>query len=276
MNRKLSVTAMGLALAAATGIVKAEVKLYGQIDLSLNARDSDFNVADPIVGSGDDVNGTGDDINMKSNQSAIGVKGSEDLGGGLKAIYQLELSVDVTDGNGVRGTNRNTFLGLAGDWGTALVGRHDTPMKMAFYAAGNERLGDSVIDLNPGSNNPIGVFDEVRSNDVIAYISPNFSGFTFAAAAIPGEESGEKDTPTGLKNDNDGLADNYSFGLMYKGNGLKAGAGYENMAAVFQFTDYRHYTEIHCCSLSFVGHLFDKIGADSVHLAPDLLVFRLW
>ena len=67
---------------------------------------------------------------------------------------------------------------------------------MAFYAAGNERLGDSVIDLNLGSNltgartpnQPIGVFHEYRADNTIVYVSPNFSGFTVVGAVIPGED----------------------------------------------------------------------------------------
>ena len=220
MNKKLLAAAVAAVFVSPAAF--AANTIYGKFHASIDAQDYESEGANGV-----------DNYEVNSRSSRLGFKGSEDLGNGLKAIYQLELSVDVTDGGGVSGTNRNTFIGLSGDWGTVAVGRHDTPMKMAFYAAGTERLGDSVIDLNPGGNNPIGVFNEVRANDVIAYISPNFSGFSFAAAAIPGEESGTSTgnaTTPGLANDNDGIADTYSFGLMYKGNGLRVGAGYENLA----------------------------------------------
>ena len=212
MNKKLLAAAVAAAVVAAPAAF-AESTVYGKMHVSIDKMDYETQATDTW------------EVNSRS--SRLGFKGSEDLGNGLKAIYQIELGIEVDDNDPKNNmSGRNTFVGLAGDWGTFLVGRHDTPMKMAFYAAGNERLGDSVIDLNPGSNNPIGVFQETRADNVIAYISPNFSGFTVAAAAIPAEESGT-DIPAGLKNDNDGIADHYSLGAMYKGNGLRVGLGYE-------------------------------------------------
>ena len=77
MNKKLIVSAMGLVLAGGMGLASADVKLYGQIDLSLDATDSD-------------APNYQDDINMNSNQSAFGIKGSEDLGNGMSAFFKLE------------------------------------------------------------------------------------------------------------------------------------------------------------------------------------------
>jgi len=105
-----------------------------------------------------------------------------------------------------------------------VVGRHDTPAKIAFYATGNEVLGDSIMDLNSGV---AGVFTEVRASNAIAYVSPSFSGFTMAAAVVPGEES----VAANGANAADGISDHYSVGLMYSGFGLKAGVGYENLHA---------------------------------------------
>ena len=246
MNKKLLAAAVAVAVASPAAF--AESTVYGKFHTSIDGQDYETQNVD--------------NYEVNSRASRLGFKGSEDLGNGLKAIYQLELGFDSTgDGPGQSGGNvfgsktRNTFVGLSGDWGTFLVGRHDTPAKMAFYAAGTELIGDSVIDLNLGNNlsgaysanAPIGVFHEYRANDAIAYVSPNFSGFTVAAAMIPGEDSGKKSpastltttlTTTGglvlpfsttvsaCKNQRDGLADHYSLGLMYKGNGLQAGAGY--------------------------------------------------
>ncbi len=220
MNKKLLAAAVAAAVVAAPAAF-AESTVYGKMHTSVDAVDYE---------TGTDY----DDWEMNSRASRLGFKGSEDLGNGLKAIYQIELQVNSGGGSQGQGStsflgksSRNTFIGLAGDWGTFLVGRHDTPAKMAFYAAGNERLGDSVIDLNIGNslngtqarNQPIGVFHEYRADNAIAYVTPNFSGFTAAVAIIPGEDSD-------VNGSRDGIADHYSLGLMYKGNGLKVGAGY--------------------------------------------------
>jgi predicted porin len=228
MNKKLLAAAVAAAVVASPAAF-AESTVYGKMHASIDAIDYETS--------------NEDNYEVNSRASRLGFKGSEDLGNGLKAIYQIELGIDINssgaDGQG-SGSNgfwgsktRNTFVGLSGDWGTFLIGRHDTPAKMAFYAAGNDRLGDSVIDLNLGNNltgaastnAPIGVFHEYRADDVIAYVSPNFSGFTVAGAIIPGEDN-KATTAQTFGSERDGIADHYSVGAMYKGNGLKASVGY--------------------------------------------------
>ncbi len=224
MNKKVIAVAIATAFAASGAY--ADATLYGKMHGSVDMIDSDST--------------DNDNWEVNSRSSRLGVKGSEDLGGGLKAIYQLELGFNLSGGsqgqgsssNGVFGGNtRNTFVGLSGDWGTGFIGRHDTPAKVAFYGAGVENLGDSAIDLNTGSNlnrkltgvnknQPIGVISEYRANDTIVYVSPNFSGFTFLGAIIPGEDTSNVD------DDRDGIADHWSLGAIYKGGGLKASLGY--------------------------------------------------
>lgn len=235
MNKKLLAAAVAAAVVAAPAAF-AESTVYGKFHTSIDMVDMEAGGASTV-----------DNWQVNSNASRLGFKGSEDLGNGLKAVYQVEFGISTDGGSAQTGysactpgvaapagvncgtqrspvnNHRNTFIGLAGDWGTFIVGRHDTPMKMAFYATGNERLGDSIIDLNAGASG-IGVFQEVRASNAIAYVSPNFSGFTVAAAVIPGEEGV---TATGTEAD--GLADHYSVGVMWKGMGFKVGAGYESL-----------------------------------------------
>jgi predicted porin len=217
MNKKMIAAAIAAAVVAAPAAF-AESVVYGKFHTSIDAVDHD----EP--GTANDI----DNYKVENRSSRLGFKGSEDLGGGLKAIYQIEFGIrsdggDAQSAGDGHTTQRNTFVGLAGDWGTVLVGRHDTPAKMAFYASGNDRLGDSIIDLNTGGANPIGVFSEFRVNNVIAYISPSFSGFSLAAAVVPGEESGAS------RFDADGISDHVSFGAMYSGYGLKASVAYEEI-----------------------------------------------
>lgn len=206
MNKKLIAAAIGAAVVAAPSAF-AESVVYGKIHTDVRMNDSSVP--------------NSDNYTVNSNASRLGFKGSEDLGNGLKAIYQIEMQFNSDGGAAQVGTagfsaQRNTFVGLSGDWGTVVVGKHDTPAKIAFYATGNEVLGDSILDLNSGV---AGVFTEVRANNAIAYVSPSFSGFSMAAAIVPGEETGA--------NSSNNLADHASFGVMYSGFGLKAGVGYE-------------------------------------------------
>lgn len=199
MNKKLIVAAIAAAIAApAVSADTNNVTVYGKLHESITM---------------DNAPGAGVDLwRLDSNSSRIGFKGSEDLGNGLKAIWQFETAVAMDSGGW--GGGRNTFIGLAGDWGTFLAGRHDTPNKVAFYAAGNEHLGDSIMDLNGSFG-----FTETRISNAIAYVSPNFSGFTIAAAIVPGEGANAVSTD---------LNDAWSLAAMYSGNGLKVGLGHTN------------------------------------------------
>jgi len=215
MNKKLIAAAIA-AVVAAPAVSAADTTLYGKAHVSIQSND----------------NGATDNYTANSNASRLGVKGSEDLGDGLKAIFGYEMGYDITDG-GANGpiSARNAYVGLAGGFGTFLVGRHDTPAKIAFYSVGTDVLGDSIIDMNnvAGStkvalvNAKLGLatFTEFRVDNAIAYVSPSFSGFTLAAAIVPGEGNGKTTAP------GNGLTDAYSLGLMYAGGGLKASVGYE-------------------------------------------------
>jgi predicted porin len=158
----------------------------------------------------------------------VGVKGSEDLGNGLKAIYQIELGVSMTDSNvsaaNLTGsetlTMRNTFVGLAGGWGTFLMGRHDTPLKIS--TAPLDLFADTLSDYN----NTVG-FQDIRADNAIAYISPSFSGFTFAGAIHAGGGS----TALGTANPNsDSLAEAYSFAGIYKNGPWYGSLAYEGLS----------------------------------------------
>jgi predicted porin len=155
----------------------------------------------------------------------VGVKGSEDLGGGLKAIYQVEFGIRLADGdfnaaNGDRGSAvnmRNSFVGLAGGYGTFLVGRHDTPLKISTGKL--DMFADTIADYN----GPL-AFNDVRADNVVAYISPNFGGFQLAGAVHAG---GGATTGQGYNVKSDSLAEAWSIAGIYSNGPFYASAAYE-------------------------------------------------
>jgi predicted porin len=217
MNSKTGVKVAGLMLAVATGLAAADVQLYGQIDLSLNAKDSDFGANDPIVGSGDDVNGLGDDINMKSNQSAIGVKGSEDLGNGLTAFFKIEYQTAVNEADGW--TGRDQYVGLQLErFGKLTVGTMSTAYKSPgskidpFYRTS---LQSRVWGLQSRLHSGKGENGQGRSINTIRYDSPSWAGFSLMGTYNFDEEKDDA-------NDDD----TYSIGAQYKGGNFYAAASY--------------------------------------------------
>jgi predicted porin len=178
----------------------------------------------------EDTSVSGTDMDVVSNSSRIGFKGSEDLGGGLKAVWQIEQQLDpttsVTAANNNTGafggsSMRNTFIGLAGGFGTFVMGRHDTPYKItttkynvfvdtiADYAAA--RLGGVAL-----------ITGHARASDAVAYISPSFSGLTIAAALVPSMDH----------LDNGDTNDAISLGAMYANGPLTVDLGWEDIKVV--------------------------------------------
>jgi predicted porin len=185
MQKKLLPLAIAAAIAAPAA--NADVTIYGKMHVSLDYISVDNNYLD-AAGNVSDV----DDVQVSSNSSRIGFKGSEDLGGGLKAIWQVEQGVELDDRGGNTWASRNSFLGLSGGWGTFLAGKHDTPFKIVGRKL--DLFGDTVGDTrgiigggDAGGGLAIGApaahFNQ-RTNNTIAYVSPDFSGFTAIVAYV--------------------------------------------------------------------------------------------
>ncbi|MCK7575814.1 MAG: porin [Chromatiales bacterium] len=91
-----------------------------------------------------------------SRSNRIGIKGSEDLGNGMKAIYQVEFGVqDDRRGHAATWSPVATLTplpcvtassALTGDWGTFVVGRNDTPFKTSTGKL--DLFADTMADYN--------------------------------------------------------------------------------------------------------------------------------
>jgi predicted porin len=171
MKKSLIALAVAGAFAApAAFAASANVDVYGIMNVALQ-----------------DTDVKNSDLQVTDNFSRVGLKGSEDLGGGLKGVWQIESGLGGgTDGMGTGSIGtRNTFVGLAGDFGTAVIGRHDTPYKLG--SAFVDIFGDTIADYNLGRLDNVQLLmtaHDARTPNAIAYISPTFSGFHFAAAVI--------------------------------------------------------------------------------------------
>jgi len=215
MNKILAI-AIASAFAAPAFAATANVDIYGSINLSVENVDNGADSWNRMV---------------TNNNSFFGFKGSEDLGGGLKAVWQLETNVNfdsnqsnAADAGNLYGT-RNTYIGLAGGFGTVLAGTHDTPYKMStgpldiFVGT----LGDYNGVFGAAAGNPSALFD-LRTGNTIAYVSPTFGGFDIKAAYVMGLEAPE---PAGQD-----ASSAYSLSGTYKNGPLFATAAYEKHNSV--------------------------------------------
>jgi predicted porin len=171
MNKKLLMAAIGAALAAGPMMAaQAAPTVYGHLHMSLDNYDN----GKDATGAGSTTRGL-----LNSNSSRFGIKGNEDLGGGLMAIYQMESGAfNADDGSGgLGGTLRNTYVGFAGSsWGSVKFGRHDAPVKDLNRKIDlfNEEIGDNRTTI--GNH---GGFDN-RVSNMVRYDSPSLSGVMFA------------------------------------------------------------------------------------------------
>lgn len=186
MKKKLLALAIAGAFVAPVAMAdSANVTVYGIADVSVDFTDTDDSTAGV---SGNTTH------KVSSNSSRIGFKGSEDLGGGLKAIFQVERGVTMDDGLIAENNARNTFAGLSGDsWGSLTFGRNDTAYKTS--TRGLDVFLDHIADNRTLMGRGTSSFD-TRFKDTVRYDSPNMSGFKVAATYTAGAENNTLSTHT--------------------------------------------------------------------------------
>ena len=186
---KKKIIALGVSAALSSpGILMAEVALYGKAHVAV---ESETEIND--TGKDD-----GDVLSIVSHASRVGVKGSEDIGNGIKGLFKFEWQLDMADAGKVgvdvdeedpadikaKVSNhisaRNQYVGLEGGFGTVLLGRHDTPLKMSQGKF--DQFGDIYGDI---ARHFAG---ETRASNVLAYLTPKFGNFQIVGAYVPKED----------------------------------------------------------------------------------------
>jgi predicted porin len=171
---KKNIIALAVAAAVAAPMAaSADATIYGKLHLDFLNQDD----------------GSDGGLFVSSNDSRIGFKGSEDLGNGLSAIWQIENDIDSGKGDIGGGSfgSRNTYVGLAGGWGAVIVGKHDTPYKITGRKV--ELFGDTKGDFRQLSDR---IKHEARLDNVVAYKLPTMGGFNLLAAYVAPDDTTAK------------------------------------------------------------------------------------
>ena len=181
----LAVAGATLAPLATMAQTANPVTLYGRAFITFESVKADGGTAVPL----------GTRSRVTDHSSFLGVRGTEDLGGGLKAFFQLETSFRL-DSNNSTFANRNSGVGFQGDFGSVLLGRWDTPFKTATIAV--DAFGDLTIGAINAVANDRGNFGR-RDQNVVQYWSPNVSGFQARASYAANEgKTNASITPLGI------------------------------------------------------------------------------
>jgi predicted porin len=184
---KKAFVASTLGFAAISSHAQSSVTLYGIVDAGIGYQSSGTSLGK--------TSGGASSVKMVQGiwaGSRFGFKGSEELGGGTRAIFQLEEGFNAA--NGAMSTSgmmfsRSAYVGLANrDYGSLTAGRQYAPyyMLLAPYSPTNWLTG--AYGAHPGDLD--GMDTIYRINNALVYTSPNLSGFTFggmyAFGGVPG------------------------------------------------------------------------------------------
>jgi len=202
MNKKVIALAV-LAACSGASLAQSNVTVYGVVDTGY-------------------VKQTGRDLYMGTNQdNKIGFQGSEDLGGGLKALFQLEKRFDLNDGS-MGNSSIPAGRGASGDsgvdWdGAANIGLENSAWGKIRFGRINELSTETIRRFDPFNQYGVGsmIYSSQRSarvSNTVRYDSPSWDGFKIGALYTLGTDT--QNSPTGAaaaKKDNDGYGINLSY-----------------------------------------------------------------
>lgn len=213
--QKSLIALAALATLSGAAMAQSSVTLYGRLDASL---------ASEKAGASGAARSQSQLASGLLSTSRLGFRGAEDLGGGLKAIFQLETELGVDTGAAFgSGFNRMSIVGLQGGFGAVKLGRHDTSFDDIRDISVSSVLWDSEFSPTKiAYSNSVGgvavghVADySSRASNQIRYESPNFGGFT------AGVSYGMDEQAAPVKRDTT------AFNVRYRGGPLDVGLGYQ-------------------------------------------------
>lgn len=228
-------TLIALAAVAASGAVFAQssVTLFGNVDVNVRQVKQGGQSRTSMAKNG-------------ISSSAVGLRGVEDLGGGLKAGFHLE--GDITPDHGTAGTGnaptglnfeRRSTVSLLGGFGELRLGRDYTPtfwIHTRFDPFVTNGLGSSLNTFTAVGSD---ASTTVRANNSIGYLSPNWGGF-----AVQVQYAFKEDNASNAPNEYAGFSLTYGAGplalaLASASEGATAGSADSfkrtNFAAAYDF-----------------------------------------
>lgn len=181
-----TLTALAAVLALSAGAASAQqassVTLYGIVDV---------NIAQSETHAGATVTGMDELPNPRG--SRFGMRGSENLGGGLRGIFQLEAGLSAKDGITTANNqlfNRHAWVGLAGGFGEVTFGRQDTLHRTMNLSGYNDVASEGELSVTT-ANSGLQLMQNfgTRVNNAVRYTSPSFGGVRVRVQSALGQRA---------------------------------------------------------------------------------------
>ena len=230
MIKKLLPTVIGAALIGGMSAAQADVTVFGHLDTSVAGIDTDegFITLGKTPDTWEQAGSDSDDTNFNCTTCSLGFKGSEDLGNGLKAIFKLDFQFDMFNRNSNGSiTDRDQWLGLAGNFGQVVFGTTSTSYKShgamidplyRTVAQGRDHNMQSFLHSNAGEDG------QGRADNTMRYDSPDWNGLKVSAHYTL--DSDENDGCLPAPNNCDEDDDAFGAGVQYSNGGILVFADY--------------------------------------------------
>ncbi len=191
-KRKLLLAAIAGALGAPAAMAQtSNVQLYGRANLSFD------NYGSSGATAGADVKSR---YRVVDSASRLGVRGTEDLGGGLRALFQIEsgVNVDSGTGNGQSGganpntgllASRDSYVGVGGSWGDVRFGRQSYWWVNGVIIQTGANYVNTEVPFFSGVALGRMVGPTARTSNTVQYNSPTAGGFNASVNYTPNSES---------------------------------------------------------------------------------------
>ncbi|TDN62341.1 porin [Paraburkholderia sp. BL10I2N1] len=206
MKKRLAAGVL-LGMTSSIALAQSSVTLYGLIDEGFNFNSNSDGKRQYYLSSGE-LQG-----------SRFGLRGKEDLGGGISAIFVVENGYDVNTGKLGQGGlmfGRQAYVGLSSPYGTVTAGRqYDSVVDYVGPLGAAEQWGGSFL-AHPGDTDNFN--NTNRTNNAIKYTSDSFGGLRFGGMYAVGGVAG-----------NVSRNQIWSLGAGYSNGPLQLGVGYLNV-----------------------------------------------
>ncbi len=242
--KKLLIATAALAMVAGTAQAQSSVTVYGIVDTSYMSTETKSSAATPVIAK---TSSLGADGAMQGTR--LGFRGTEDLGGGMKANFNIELGLETTnDGMIANASNRNSFVGLSDSkLGEIRLGRFATLNKLINDAT---VFGGASMTSAGGSNSGWGwtaqangaAVSNERINNALHYISPTFSGVNVQLQLVDDENDATTANAAKTRVEGTFIGVNYAAGklaLRYANKNVKSETAAVDAAAVNPNTTLR-------------------------------------
>ena len=221
---KKSLIAVAVLGATAFSVQAADVTMYGKVDTGLQYQSNEITILDQTVVDTDSFTME----NGLNSASRFGVKGSEDLGNGMKVSFQLENGFTADSGEfktSGKLFDRQATVALSSDFGTLTMGR----VGGIGSGAGFDLVYGYADAFDGGSGSVLGLAKSDRYDNMITYQTPKFAGMQATVQYSFNESSTDKDR------------EGSSAVNRYASAGLTGSFGALNTVLAYEFQNYQSF-----------------------------------